>query len=98
MSTFSFSKVPMAWQRTGLSEVFNRVSSYKLYFLCRRGAGAQTSLGLALREAFRTTLQNKAWPWRPARHAQNIKWLDMKGLRRMLAGEALSPENLKPST
>lgn len=88
----------MAWQRTGLSEVFNRVSSYKLYFLCRRGAGAQTSLGLALREAFRTTLQNKAWPWRPARHAQNIKWLDMKGLRRMLAGEALSPENLKPST
>lgn len=98
MSTFSFSQILTAWQRPGLSEVLNRDSSYKLSFLYRRGAGAQNSLGLALREAFRTTLQNKAWPWRPARHAQNIKWLDMKGPGRMLAGEALSPENLKPST
>lgn len=98
MSTFSFSLISPAWQRTGPSEVLNRDSSYKLYFPCRRGAGAQNFLGLALREAFRTTFQNKAWPWRPARHAQNIKWLDMKGPGRMLAGEALSPENLKPST
>lgn len=69
-----------------------------LCFLSRRGAGAQNFLPLALREAFRSTLQNKAWPRWPARHAQNIKWLHMKGLRRMLAGEALSLENLKPST
>ena len=40
---------------------------------------------------------NKAWPWWLARRAGNIKWPDMKGLRRMLAGEALSLKNLKPS-
>lgn len=98
MPSSSHPRSPWPCRELGGREVLKIDSSYRLYFLCSRGAGAQNSLQLALREAFRATLQNKAWPWRPAPHAQNVRWPDMKELRRMLAAEALSLQNLKPST